>query len=269
MFQSSEYALKVAIHLPSLRQPLKQALLTAARLGASAVEIDARNDLQPSEFSRTGLRQLRKMLDDLSLRVAAVSFITHRGYTEQQNQSRRIEATKEAMKFAYDLGSSVVVNYVGQIPASTADSPDPRWEMLVDVLRDLGAHGQRVGARLAARTGGENADDLTRLVRALPDGSLGIDLDPGGLVINGFSPMDVIQQVGSSIVHVHARDGVRGRGAQVPLGRGEADFPVLADMLEQQKYRGYYTLQWDGDNAAAEISEGVQYLKTCLSQTTL
>jgi sugar phosphate isomerase/epimerase len=258
--------LKVAIHLPSLRQPFKQALLTAAQLGASAVEIDARNDVRPGDFSGTGVRQLRKMLDDLNLRVAAVSFITRRGYTDEQDLSRRVEATKEAMKFAYDLGASVVVNYIGQIPRSTAEAPDPRWDILVEVLRELGAHGHRVGAWLAARTGGESADDLARLVRALPDGSLGIDLDPGGLLMNGFSPTDVIAQLGSSIIHVHARDGVRdlgrGRGAEVPLGRGEAEFPVLAAMLEQQRYRGYYTLQRQGDNAVAEIGQGVRYLKS-------
>jgi sugar phosphate isomerase/epimerase len=258
--------LKVAIHLPSLRQPLKQALLTAARLGASAVEIDARNDVRPVDFTGTALRQLRKMLADLNLRVAALSFLTRRGYADEQDISRRVDATKEAMKFAHALGASVVVNYIGQIPASTPDAPNPRWDILVEVLRDLGAHGQRVGAWLAARTGGESADDLARLVRALPDGSLGIDLDPGGLLINGFSPADVIEQVGKSIVHVHARDGVRdlgrGRGEEVLLGRGEAEFPVLAAMLEQQGYRGYYTLQRDGDDAAVEIGQGVRYLKS-------
>jgi sugar phosphate isomerase/epimerase len=256
-------ALKIAIHLPSLRQPLKQALLTAARLGASAVELDARNEVRPSEFSGTGLRQLRKMLDDLNLRVAALSFITRRGYGDEQDLSRRVDATKEAMQFAYDLGSSVVVNYIGQVPT---DAADPRWGRLIEVLRDLGAHGQRVGATLAARTGGESADDLGRLMSALPEGSLGVDLDPGGLLINGFSPTDVIQQLGSSIIHVHARDGVRdlgrGRGAEVPLGRGEAEFPVLAAMLDQQNYRGYYTLQRDGASAITEIGQGVQYLKS-------
>jgi sugar phosphate isomerase/epimerase len=255
--------LKVAIHLPSLRQPLKQALLTAARLGATAVEIDARNEVRPSEFTGTGLRHLRKMLEELNLRVAAVSFITRRGYTDEQELSRRVDATKGAMQFAYDLGASVVVNYIGQVPA---DAADPRWGRLVEVLRDLGAHGHRVGAALAARTGGESADDLARLMRALPDGSLGIDLDPGGLLINSFSPADVIQQLGGSIVHVHARDGVRdlgrGRGMEVPLGRGEAEFPVLAAMLEQQNYRGYYTLERAGDNATVEIGQGVRYLKS-------
>ena len=137
--------LKVAIHLPSLRQPFKKALHTAAQLGASAVEIDVRNQLQLSELSGTGVRQLRKMLEDLNLRVAAVSFITRRGYDVLEDLTARVEATKAAMKFAYQMGASVVINCVGRIPS---DETDPQWTTLIEVLTELGNYGQHIGAFL-------------------------------------------------------------------------------------------------------------------------
>ncbi len=65
----------VGIQLSSLRMPLKKALMTAARLGAQGIEIDARNDLRPEELTDTGRRQLRKMLDDLNLRLQQCDFI--------------------------------------------------------------------------------------------------------------------------------------------------------------------------------------------------
>ena len=71
--------IKLGIELASLRLPLKKGLLTARELGAEAVEIDARHELRPEDLSRTGVRQVRKMLDDLNLRVSAVSFRTRRG----------------------------------------------------------------------------------------------------------------------------------------------------------------------------------------------
>ena len=46
--------LKIGIQTRSLRQPFKQAIRTAARLGADGVEIDARNELRPGELSGTG-----------------------------------------------------------------------------------------------------------------------------------------------------------------------------------------------------------------------
>jgi sugar phosphate isomerase/epimerase len=96
--------LKIAIALRSLREPFKQALHTAARLGATGVEIDARDELKPAEFSSTARRQLRKLLDDLGLKISAVSFLTRRGYDTLEELDRRVIATKAAMDFAYSLG---------------------------------------------------------------------------------------------------------------------------------------------------------------------
>ena len=73
-------AINVAIQLRSLKQPLQRALQTAARLGVRAVEIDGRGEINPRELSATGLRQFKKKLEDLNLRVAAVGFQTRRGY---------------------------------------------------------------------------------------------------------------------------------------------------------------------------------------------
>ena len=57
-------------------------------------------------MSETGLRQLRKMLDDLNLKVAALRFQTRRGYDSLDDLDRRIDATKDTMKLAYRLRSS-------------------------------------------------------------------------------------------------------------------------------------------------------------------
>ena len=255
--------LKVAIALRSLREPFKKALHTAARLGATGVEIDARDELKPAEFSATARRQLRKLLEDLGLRVSAVSFLTRRGYDSLDDLERRVAATKAALDFAYSLGTSVVVNHVGRVPEDPASSG---WQTLTEVLRDLGEYSQKAGAWLVAKTGSESADDLQRLFEALPEGSLGIDLDPGNLVVNGYSPEAVIRNLGQHIMHVHARDGVRdkaqGRGMEVPLGRGSADFPQLLGLLEEREYRGWFTLLRErSDNPVNELAAGVQFLK--------
>ena len=113
---------RVGISLSSLRQGVKQALQTAAQLGADAVELDARGEIRPEKLSHTGRRQLRKQLDDLRLRVSAISFQTRRGYHVPEDLDRRVEATKNAMSFAYDLGASVVVNQVGYVPEESDEA---------------------------------------------------------------------------------------------------------------------------------------------------
>lgn len=256
--------LKIAVDLACLRMPFKLALTVAKRLGAAAVEIDARGEINPQELSQSGRRQLRKMLDDLDLRVAAVSFRTRRGYDAAQDLERRIEATKRAMEFAYSLGASLVVNQIGRIP----EKPEgPAWTTLFEALADLGGYGQHVGASLAVETGAESGADLARLLAALVPGSLAVCLNPGNLIINGFSPLEAIDALGAEIRYVHAKDGVRdlaqGRGVETPLGRGAADFPALCGALEEHGYRGYWTIQRErSENPLAEIGQAVSYLQS-------
>lgn len=255
---------RIAINLASLQQGVRQALQTAAQLGADAVELDARGEIRPEQLSHTGRRQLRKQLDDLRLRVAAVSFQTRRGYHVPEDLDRRVDATKKAMSFAYDLGASVVVNQVGYVPEGPEEAAS---DVMLQALADIGRHGQRCGAMLAARTGSESGPALARLIQALPEGSLAVDFDPGGLVVHGFSPDEALEAVAADVQHVHARDGVRdlarGRGVEVQLGRGSVDFARLLAILEQHGYRGYVTIERrEADDAVAEAADAVAYLRS-------
>lgn len=255
--------LKIGIPLSSLGMPFRPALAKAAALGAGAVEIDARRDINPSELTQTGIREIRKLLEDYRLRVCAVSFPTRYGYHVRDELSRRVDATKQVLAAAYKLGCSVVVNHVGRVPDS---EDDPDWTLLAETLADIGRHGQRVGATLCARTGAERGEDLARLVKSLPAGALGVDFDPGTLIINGHSPREALLALGPYVQHVHARDAVRdvsqGRGLETRLGEGTADFPELLGILEEQHYRGYLTIQREKTrNLEAEISAAVAYLK--------
>jgi sugar phosphate isomerase/epimerase len=255
---------KIGIQLASLKLPFPKALLTAAQLGAAAVEIDLRNQLPPEELSRTGVRHVRKMLEDLNLRISAATFPTRRGYDVLDDLDRRIDATKRALQLAYDLGTNVLINSIGRVPA---EETSLEWNTLVQSLSDIGRCGQRVGATLCAETGNESGSDLLRLIKALPDGSLGVNLDPGNLIVNGFSPEEATQALGRYVLHVHAKDGVRdraqGRGVEVPLGRGSCEFPVLLAMLEQHEYRGYVTIERENSpDPIGEIAAAVKFLKS-------
>lgn len=257
-------ALKIAIQLSGLRLPFRKALAAAAQLGASGVEIDARGEIRPEAMTQTGLREVRRLLDEHDLRVVALGFRTRRGYDVADELERRVAATKAVMKLAADLRAPLVINQVGRVPAE----PQGRsWELLLHALADLSEYGHHIGAMLAAQTGSESGTDLARLLAALPTQGIGVDLDPGNLIINGFSPREAVEALGTAIVHVHARDGVRdlarGRGLEVPLGRGSADFPALLGALEEHPYRGYFTIaRDDAEDPQLEFGAAVQYLRS-------
>jgi sugar phosphate isomerase/epimerase len=203
------------------------------------------------------------LLDDAGLVVCAVSFITRRGYNDMDELDRRIAATKDAMRMAYELRSPIVVNRIGRVPA---DAEDPSWKLLIETLTDLGRHSDRAGATLCARTGSEEGERLVKLIDALPTGSLGVDYDPASLIVAGYSPRDSLAALASHVRHVHARDAVRdplaGRGVETPLGRGLADFPELLGLLENVNYRGWFTVERQhSDDPAKELASAIEYLR--------
>jgi sugar phosphate isomerase/epimerase len=256
--------LKKSIRLDCLQQPLKTALTTAARIGAEGVEINGRTELRPADMSRTAVRHFRKILADLKLKVSAIHFPTRRGYGIADDLERRIEATKAAMTMAYELGSNVVINDIGSI---AEDEEADSWKTLVEALTDIGNHGQRAGAWLAAQTGTAvgNGESLKRLIDSLATQSLFIDFDPASFVISENSPTDAMDLLGEHVVNLRARDAVRdlsaGRALEVQLGRGSVDWASLLGTLEQQNFQGFITVDRDAESDAAEqCAMGMEFL---------
>ena len=255
---------RIGIQTRSLRRPLRQAMEAAARLGADGVEIDARTELLPAEMSQTGIRQFRKLLADSRLRVSAVAFPTRRGYDTPDDLERRVLATQAAMRLAQAIGADVVVNRVGSVPD---DDGDPRFGRLIEVLSALGMFGERIGARLAAQTGSESGAALAKLLAALPDQSIGVDLHPAALIHHGHDPAEAVAVLGRHVLHVHAcdavRDPARGQATNVELGRGTADWPNLLGRLEEFNYRGWVTIErHDAADPVTEIGNAVAYLRS-------
>ncbi len=255
-------ALNVAIQLTGLRMPFRKAVVAAARLGVRGVEIDARGELRPDQLDQTGLREVRRLLEEHELRAVAINFRTRRGYDADDQIDRRVAATKAAMRFAAQLGAPVVVNQLGRVPD---DVKSPAWKLLTETLADVGNFGHHVGASLAVQSGGQGGADLRRLIDALPEAALVVTLDPANAIINGHSPLEDVVALGPSIAYVHARDAARdlaqGGGLEVPLGRGTADFPALLGALENFGYRGFFCVaRQQAQVPVEEFAQAVAYL---------
>ncbi len=255
--------IRLSVHTRSLRLPFRKAIQQAGQLGAQGIEIDLRHELHPDELSQTGIRHLKKMLSDFNLKVAAVQFPTRRGYNVLDGLDQRVAATKKAMSTAYALGAGVLSNHIGGIDEDLAAPSNTR---LMEVLLDLARHGDTCGVRLAARTGQVDGPVLKAFLQQMPEGTLGVDFDPGALIINGFSAEESFQALYHDIVHVRGRDGVRdlarGRGVEVQLGRGTVDFPLLIASLEEARYKGYITVEREHpENPVQEVSEALDYLR--------
>ncbi len=254
---------KICVATRSLRCPLRTGLELAGRLGADGVELDLRSELPLTELSPSAIRQLRKLLEDLRLRVGVASFPTRRGFGDPAELDRRLEATRAAMKGAGQLGAKVLVVRLGPVPAQ-ADSP--AHTLLVESLTSLARHGEHVGVRLALVASGASIDPLPALLAELPSESLGVSIDPAELLADGHSPGGAAALLGGSLLHLYATDAVRdlsSKGAVVvELGRGSVDWPEFLAQLEEHDYQGWATLLLREGGSLGELENAIRYLRT-------
>ncbi len=254
--------LRIAVQTRSLAQPLRQALHTARALGADGVQIDAREELRPQDLSDTGARELRKMLDDLNLRVGSATFASRRGYAAAEDLDRRLAATIDAMRLASRLEARALVLAVGPLPDASAAERGT----LVEALTALAGQSSRWGVQLALQCPDAHPDDLAALIAQLPAGLVGVDLSPADIIRSGGRSREFVAALGPHVTHVYANDAVRGGGAagaiDAPLGRGTADVPELLAALEEFDYRGWATVERrNSPRPVEECGDAIAYLR--------
>ena len=258
-------AVRIAAATSVLGQPFRKALHIAAAAGVDGVQIDARDELRPADMTGTALRQVRKMLEEANLRVAGAALATRRGLLAPQDFERRIEAVTAAIGLASKLGGGVLVTNLGTLPAED----DARRSEVLDALTLLGAAGQRAGVVLAIAAADIEPDELATLLAELPEGTLGLDFNPGDLIAHGCTPREWLDRLGPHVVHFTAADAVPGIGGataiQVELGRGVADVhELVARLLEQYGYRGWATAGRRGSaSPEQELHDAAAFIRSC------
>jgi|SRR5579872_2023573 len=253
--------LRIAIATRCLGRPLTESLRAAAKTGARGVQFDGCEELLAGELTDTGRRQLLHSLEALGLSVASLAFPAHRSFCDEEQLDARVAACKRVMEFAWQLGARVVAARIGKIPA---DRESKTYRMLFDVLSDLAAHGNQVGATLAITPTRDAPQALIELLAAVKTGPLGIDFDPAAFIMSGHDPAEALRQLHSSVIHFTARDALRdvdAGGLEVAVGRGEVIWPELVALLNEARYPGWATvIRSQGDDRAGDVARAVQYL---------
>lgn len=83
---------------------------------------------------------------------------------------------------------------------------------------------------------------LVHLIEQLPSQTFGINYDIGNSAALGFDPQEEIQTYASRIENVHVKDRLLG-STTVPLGTGNANFPLVFELLKKTQYSKNFILQ--------------------------
>lgn len=254
--------LQLAVATRCFRQPLKQAVHSAAACGAAGVQLDVRTELKPAELSETGRRQLLYHLDELGLRVASLHFPARRTFYDQDQLEARVAATRTALELAWQLKCGAVTARVGRIPD---DAGSIEYQILADVLNDLARHANRAGAVLAITPTRDSPSSLAGFIEQITEGPLAVNFDPAAFITAGHDPVDAFRTLHEHVAHVTLRDAIRevdGTGVEVALGRGEVEWDELLALFDEADYAGWMTAErTSGDDPAGDVARAIQYVK--------
>lgn len=259
--------LRLAIATARLSDSLREAIRLAEQTGAGGLQFDARNQLKPADFSQTGRRQLLHSLAERNLQVASLSFPLRRPLHDQEQLDARLAAIKQAMQFAWDLKSRVLVCRIGRI-VDDADSPEGVHQR--EVLRELAQHGNRVGVTLAVTPSGDSPETLRSVIDSIDEGPLGIDFDPAERVMSHQTPVASLRTLHDRAIHVTIRDALRdadGAGRETVVGRGEVPWEELLATLDEMTYSGWLTIdRRAGDAPLTDMTRAVSYISNVAGQ---
>lgn len=236
----------IGVDVDDLRLHVKDGLRKASELGFRTVELaTVRGDLEPSSLSSSGRRHLSRYVDGLGLRMAAlVADLPGLRLADPSTVDEHVEATCRILELARDLEVPVVTASAGALTHPETGEPFPNP---IEALKRIGEYADSRGVLYALRPAYDGGDRIARVLDELGCPSIRICLDPAAMVMAGANPLSVIEQLGSQITLMHARDGTAGMlertGHETRLGEGEVDLISVLAMLSAADYAGSYVLR--------------------------
>jgi sugar phosphate isomerase/epimerase len=262
----------------SLLPPDARALAERARAtGVSAVQLA----LDPVRLGVMSVEDVRRSLKDAGL-VLASGMMAMEG--EDYSSLRAIRETggvvpdstwaanrtaaKELSRIAEELGIGLVSFHAGFLPE---DPGHPRWDIIIGRLRELAAIFGEEGARVALETGQEHHATLSRALTALTRERVGVNFDPGNLILYGSGdPVAALRALAPRVIQVHIKDALPAReegswGTEVPVGEGALDWAALLSALRGCPQVTTLVIEREsGADRLADVTRAREFLGTVL-----
>jgi sugar phosphate isomerase/epimerase len=199
-----------------------------------------------------------------------------------RRREARIEDIKAMMNYVAEVGGGIVVCESGGDP----NKPE-QWKSLLEIVNELVAHAENVGAILAMEHASifliDTEDALLRLVKEINSKALRINFDPANLALTPPGNRDIpsaIRKLQDCIVMMHAKDAIYHKGPYgttlgekptydcPPMGEGKVPWKECARVLKEIDYKGYLVVEYaeavhaqKPENVEDGVIQGKRYLE--------
>ncbi len=189
------------------------------------------------------------------------------GLVPGEFREKRVGELLQGAAFARALGVTDMITHIGYLP----DNPfHPDRAAVAEALRHICTELKKHGQYFLFETGEELPLSLVHLMNDVGLPNMGVNFDPANLIMNGrgSSPSAALEFLMPYVRGFHAKDAKKlvapaCKKQEMPVGRGDVDFPTLIAMLKDGGYHGSITIEREnyGDPAREqEIREAREYL---------
>lgn len=276
------YQFPIGAMIDSFRIPTREAVLAAAKIGATGLQMYATSgENAPEQLSGQKRKDLLSFVKDQGIVFSAVCGDFGKPFIDKKRNVELIERSKRIMDLAVELETDVVTTHIGVIPA---DKTCERYQIMQEAAYELAQYADSMHAHFAIETGPEIAVTLKAFLDDLGSTGVAVNMDPANFVmVTKDDPVQAVYTLQKYIVHTHAKDGVNLRECdpyevyaemdhgnwdkepafrEMPLGQGDVDFAAYLKALEEVGYRGFLTIEREvGADPAADIRMAADYLR--------
>ncbi len=282
--------MKMGIAVNCFKIGLENAIKEASKLKVDGIQTYATTgEFSCQELTTQKMKYFKELLNDNGLTFSALTAdMGGYGFQIDSDNPLRIEKTKRIMDLAKEFGAECLTTHVGVIPS---DKLEPRYDVLLNALSELGVYAKNIGLTVAIETGPEDASTLKAFLDDT-DGGVGVNLDPANFVmVTDQCPTEAVKILKDYIVHTHVKDGVMlkktqpkiiydhfasgGKGGidvkeyfkETVVGQGSVNFKSYLKALKDAGYDGYLTVEREsGDNRIGDTATALEHVKGVLKE---
>jgi sugar phosphate isomerase/epimerase len=251
-------SMPLGVVVDDFRKPVKIGLQQAADLGFHAVEIGAaQGEVAPEALSDSGRRHLARYVGNLGLRLDALTaHLISGNFGENVIREEHLERTGRILELAKDVHAPIVTARIGRLDE---DAGSDRYQQILDAVRHLADHADKVGTVFAIETAEADPKDLIAFLKRVDCPMVRAAFDPAELIMDGNNPVATVPVLANHIAIARARDAVTGGarrpGHETSLGSGQLDLIGYLNALEEAGYTGAAVVhRTDARNPAEEIA---------------
>lgn len=193
------------------------------------------------------------------------------GLVAKEYRQKRVDAMLQLSDLAKACNIPMVETHVGYIPENPND---PVYAETIIALKKVVGYCQKNKQIFLYHAGQESPTTLLRAIKDVGFDNQGIGMDTANLIMyDRGHPTNALKVYGNYIKLVNFKDGLYptdpvNLGKEVPIGRGEVNFPVFIKALKESGYTGPVIIEREGVKGykwEEEVQQVRDFLKILLN----